>query len=349
MTPEKFRKKLQEILRIAEEKDGHIAKDEVAEFFKENQLSDEQMNLVYSFLLSRKILVEGYDKDVTEEFAPEVAAQMESREENGDTDGYLWTEEDQAWLEDYAGELEAIPPEEEGEWDKLVGRLKDGDHAAVRRLSELFLPEVVEEAKKMYEPGLHLSDLIQEGSLQLVLYIDQADPEQLEDRDAARQKLLQEVHEGILAMLEEQREVHTRDQRMVERVEELKQSITNLKEQLGRKVYVDELAEYMHISEDEVEDILRLAGENIPDDTAAGARMDSGGTGAAAGTGIAGSGTGAAAGAGSGAAGTDEAADAGMNAAMPDAGGKTPAWAAGKLDRKGRRTLYNPAGRIHRK
>ncbi|MGN0362079.1 MAG: sigma-70 domain-containing protein [Bilifractor sp.] len=313
MTPEKFREKLQELLQIAAEKDGHIAKDEAADFFREEHLSDEQMNLVYSFLLSRGILVEGYDKDVADEFAPEFTSQGESGEQSGETDGYLWTEEDQAWLEDYRRELEAIPPEKDGEWERLVAGLKSGDRTSGRRMSELLLPAVVEEAKKMYEPGLHLSDLIQEGSLQLVLYIDQADPMQLAERDAARQKLIEEVHEGILAMLEEQREVHTRDQRMVERVEELKQSITNLKEQLGRKVYVDELAEYMHISEDEVEDILRLAGENVPDDTSAGSGADGTGSG------------------------------------MSRTEGKAPAWTMGKPDRKGRRTLYNPAGRIRRK
>ena len=111
----------------------------------------------------------------------------------------------------------------------------------------------------MYEPGVHLSDMIQEGSLNLVLYLDGLDPSELTDRENVRRKLMTEVREGILAMLEEQRDIHTRDERMVERVEDLKRSITALKEQLGRKVYVDELAEYMNISEDEVEDILRLS------------------------------------------------------------------------------------------
>ncbi len=35
---------------------------------------------------------------------------------------------------------------------------------------------------------------------------------------------------------------------------------------MGRKVYLDEVADFMSISEEEAEDILRLAGENIDDD-----------------------------------------------------------------------------------
>ena len=53
---------------------------------------------------------------------------------------------------------------------------------------------------------------------------------------------------------------------MVKRVDELKENISALKEKLGRRVYLDELAEYMKISEDEVEAVLKLAGEEVPEE-----------------------------------------------------------------------------------
>lgn len=324
--PEEFRKKLQQLLQTADNLGGHIAKSDVMKFFEGDGLSDDQMDLVYDFLLSKKIIVEGFEGKPSAAGADGSADESGREDANGEDDGYLWTEEDQAWLDDYSAELERIPPEKDGEWDRLTEELRNGSADAKRRIAELLLPEVVETARQMYEPGVHLADMIQEGSLNLVLYIDALDPTELSGRDEVRRKLMTEVREGILALLEEQRDVHTRDERMVERVEDLKRSITALKEQLGRKVYVDELAEYMNISEDEVEDILRLAGENIPQEG-----EDQ---------------RGPAPGAVSGESGGRSAAPEGSNE-----NGESTAFfrTSGIPDRKGRKSFYNPAGRIRRR
>ena len=89
---------------------------------------------------------------------------------------------------------------------------------------------------------------------------------------------------------------------------------------------MDELAEYMNISEDEVEDILRLAGEIIPEDE--GVQNE-------------------------GASGTLPYGGAGNTPLSEDAGeagenGMTYRVSSGP-DRKGRKSFYNPAGRIRRR
>ena len=53
---------------------------------------------------------------------------------------------------------------------------------------------------------------------------------------------------------------------MVEKVTELDEAIKSMKEEYGRKVSVDEVAERLGISEDEIEDILKLAGEEVKDE-----------------------------------------------------------------------------------
>ena len=52
-----------------------------------------------------------------------------------------------------------------------------------------------------------------------------------------------------------------RDRKMVEKVNNLDEQIKKLTEEMGRKISVDELVELMGVSEEEIEDILRLAGE----------------------------------------------------------------------------------------
>ena len=65
---------------------------------------------------------------------------------------------------------------------------------------------------------------------------------------------------------ESQTEVKRRDHKMVEKVTELDEAIKSMKEEYGRKVSVDEVAERLGISEDEIEDILKLAGEEVKDE-----------------------------------------------------------------------------------
>jgi DNA-directed RNA polymerase specialized sigma subunit len=67
-------------------------------------------------------------------------------------------------------------------------------------------------------------------------------------------------------LIEEHAEVKSRDNKMVEKVTMLDESIKTLTEELGRKVTIDELAVYMGMTEEEIHDILRLMGEESEDE-----------------------------------------------------------------------------------
>ena len=69
------------------------------------------------------------------------------------------------------------------------------------------------------------------------------------------------ARESMQALLESQTEMKLRDRKMVEKVNNLDEQIKKLTEEMGRKISVDELVELMGVSEEEIEDILRLAGE----------------------------------------------------------------------------------------
>lgn len=69
------------------------------------------------------------------------------------------------------------------------------------------------------------------------------------------------ARESMQALLESQTEMKLQDRKMVEKVNNLDEQIKKLTEEMGRKISVDELVELMGVSEEEIEDILRLAGE----------------------------------------------------------------------------------------
>jgi hypothetical protein len=253
MTKEELNETLKKISGQAAVQGGKITRDDVSSYFSGDNFSDQQVDMICDFLLSKGIIVEGYVKKTAEQPSGEEAVK--------------WSDEEQRWLDGYMEDLKAVRPEKEGEWDRLKEELSGANAAAAkRRLAEIFLPDVVELSKQMYEPGMLLQDLVQEGSLQLVLYTDTLEIPAGDSREDVRTKLLAEVRAGMQMMIERHRDVHARDQKLVKKASDFRDGVEILKEEYGRKVYLDEAADFMNMTEEEAEDILRLTGDQVPDD-----------------------------------------------------------------------------------
>ena len=234
-----FLKKLNGLVAVAKGQGEQITIDEVRAYFADAALTEEQLELVFDYLLAQKVVVKGYIK------------MTEAAEEK-----VTYTEEEEAYLKEYLNDLEAFQEEKAGEKESLFAKLIGGDASAKNRLTELYLKEVVEIAKEMYHPEIFLGDIIQEGNVGLILGMDM-----LADVATAHETIVNQVKQCIQMLIEEHAEVKSRDNKMVEKVTMLDESIKTLTEELGRKVTIDELAVYMGMTEEEIDDILRLMGE----------------------------------------------------------------------------------------
>ncbi|MEF9941589.1 MAG: sigma-70 domain-containing protein [Lachnospiraceae bacterium] len=240
-----FREKLSGIVALAEEEGKRISTNEVEKYFEEDALSTEQMELVYDFLLAQKIVVKGYEKK---------GGTVKPREK----ETLLLTKEEEDYLKLYLSDLSMIKPEDRGEKERLFQQAKAGEAFAKSRLIELHLSQVVAIAKEMNHPDVFLGDLIQEGNVSLMLALDE-----LTEMTNIESVLKEEIKEGMQALIEEYKEDKVQDQKIVEQVSELDTHIQNLAEDLGRKVSIDELAEHMGMTDEEVLGVLKLAGEDI--------------------------------------------------------------------------------------
>lgn len=240
-----FLKKLNELVEVAKAQDNQITIDEVKTYFENMILTEEQLDLVFDYLLAQKVVVKGYIKMAV---APEEAV--------------TYTEEEEAYLTEYLQDLKAFSKEADGEKELLFQKIIDGDTSAKNRLTELYLKEVVQIAKELYHPEIFIGDLIQEGNVGLILGLDM-----ISDMATAHDTILNQIRQCMQMLIEEHTEVKNRDNKMVEKVRMLDESIQALTEELGRKVTIDELAVYMGMTEDEIEDILRLTGEEDEEDT----------------------------------------------------------------------------------
>lgn len=238
----KFLEKLNGLLQFAKDSGSQITIDEVKSFFSEDSLSEEQMDLVIEYLMTQKISVLGYVK-VGEEAERQLS------------------EEEQLYLQQYEDELLSIKPEESGERTVLIERILKNDVAAKARFVEIYMNKVIETAKEICPPDMFLGDLIQEGNLGLVIGVDM-----ITSGDDAEEVVLSQMKACMQLLIEEQSELANRDKKMVEKVQALDEAITALTEELGRKVTIDELAVYMGVEIEEIEDILKLAGEDTESD-----------------------------------------------------------------------------------
>lgn len=238
-----FLERLNGLLKLAQGQGNEIAIEEVKAYFSEDALTEEQVELVFEYLMAQKVSVKGYVKLGPEEEKPE------------------FTEEEKAYLKEYECELKSIPEEKDGEKEHLITKVLQGDENAKARLIELYMGQVVQVAKQMHQPEVFLGDLIQEGNLGVVLGVGM-----LTDFKTADEVIRGQIRQSMQLLLEEQAELSSRDKKMVEKVEALDESIQTLTEELGRKVTIDELAVYMGLEVEEIEDILKLAGEDTEEE-----------------------------------------------------------------------------------
>lgn len=119
-----FAEILEEVRKKARAQQNFITKTEVEEAFSALSLSAEQMEMVYDYLRQNKI---GVDEPV-------------------DADACL-EEEEKNYLDDYLETLRAIPKATDGEREAITLSAMAGDADAIKRLTELMLPEVPQIAR----------------------------------------------------------------------------------------------------------------------------------------------------------------------------------------------------------
>ena len=116
-------------------------------------------------------------------------------------------------------------------------------------------------AREYAGQGLLLPDLVQEGSLGLMIGVDTLGLR--EEETSWEDHVEQEIRRAIQGALDEQAGSEDTGRRIAEKLNRLADSITQLTEDLGRQVTPEELSLYLDMPLEELDDLLRIAGENI--------------------------------------------------------------------------------------
>lgn len=229
---------LEEIKKRARTGHNFITGAEIEEAFSSLSLTPEQMEMVYAYLRENKI---GIDEPV-------------------DADAYL-DEEERNYLDTYLESLKALPAATEGEREAITLSAMAGDQDAVKRLTELMLPDVPQIAKLYTGQGVSLEDLIGEGNVALSLGVTMLGA--LEHANEAQGMLGRMIMDAMEDCIAENEAEEKGDQRIADKVNKVADAANALREELRRAVTVEELMEESGLSRKAIEDAIRISGDRI--------------------------------------------------------------------------------------
>jgi RNA polymerase primary sigma factor len=233
-----FAKTLEEVKNTAKEQGNCIRKEQVEEAFAELKLNEQQMEMVYDYLEKHKI---GIGESV-------------------DLDEYL-TDKEKNYLQNYLDELEQLPEYTDGEKHAYTIAAMAGETDAQKKLTEMYLKDVVDVAKLYSGQGVFLEDLIGEGNLALTFGTGMLGSlEKPEEVDGMLIKLVMDAMEEFIA---ENADSDKINKKALERVNKVLDKAKELAEAIGRNVTVAELAEETGLSEKAIRDAMRISGYKI--------------------------------------------------------------------------------------
>lgn len=253
MNIEEFQNRLKAIQDKAKEQDNCLKAEQLREAFSDGELDRKQLAGVLHYLTAQGIRIEGADQGEGASKTTEKADDVKEKKQQ-----IPLTPEEKAYLQTYLDSLPEALDTEGG--NALLKSLAHGNPEALKLLSEGYLRRTAEMAAEMHAEEILLADLIQEANLSLLNVLAKAAEQ---EHDEAW--ILDGVRKGIENALEEQSERKMADDSLVARVERLDKAVRELSEdeEDGKSPFsVNELAIILDMKVDEIEDILRLTGDD---------------------------------------------------------------------------------------
>jgi len=170
------------------------------------------------------------------------------------------TNRESASLDKYLQEIgreEMVTVEDEVE---LAGRIRQGDRAALERLTRANLRFVVSVAKQYQNQGLSLPDLINEGNLGLIKAAEKFD-------ETRGFKFISYavwwIRQSILQALAEQSRIVRLPLNQVGSLNKINKAYQRFEQEYERKPSAEELAEVLDMPVDKIADTLKMSGRHV--------------------------------------------------------------------------------------
>lgn len=274
-----------------------VTREDVHSFFKDMALDDAKFQMISGYLMANGIKIQGEDsidneflkmmESASEDNTDEAGEHISKEEEEDkkvadDIVSHLDYEEDEKYLKMYLEDISGIQPMTDVTRSYLLMNIvEDNDKESLKLLTESYLEKIASWIEPFRGKGVLACDLVQEANLAMTAYIGQQEwlnNYEWKDKikEGGQEDLLnvlkgiddavKELIEGSLNMLiDEQTDVNMVSGKILNKVNLVNDWGTRLKEELGRKPTVKEVAENMGVAENVVIEAIRLSSETIED------------------------------------------------------------------------------------
>ena len=235
-----FAQTLEQVRRLAKEQGNCVSEEQVREAFAEQELNENQMQMVFDYLVKHKV---GIGQPI-------------------DPDEFL-TEEERDYLQDYLNEIAALPIYSAGELEAFTISAMAGEAEAQQKLVQGYLRDVVDIAKLYTGQGVFLEDLIGEGNVALAMGAGMLGS--LEKPSEAQGMLAKLMMDAMEDYIQENAASAKTDRKVADKVNLVADKARELAEELHRKVTPEELARETGLSLKAIQDACRMSGFKIED------------------------------------------------------------------------------------
>ena len=297
MKQDNFLQKIEKLTEDAKKNKNSITYEAINNAFKDEELSPEQMETIYSYLEEKGVDV--VNEELSDENIPEPS---EATLEKGDSfDDLLIDDIDDDFSDEfsekdieeeidldavdllegigtddpvrmYLKEIGTVPLLSAEEELELAKRKSAGDNAAKERLIEANLRLVVSIAKRYTGRGMSFLDLVQEGNLGLIKGVEKFDYEKGYKLSTYATWW---IRQSVTRALADQARTIRVPVHMVETINKMSKMQRKLTLELGYEPSIPELAKALDMSEEKVMEIMQIAREPASLETPIGEEDDS--------------------------------------------------------------------------
>ena len=157
----------------------------------------------------------------------------------------------------YLEEMGEITPCTGEEQLKLISDLREGNQEVKKRLIEGNLRSALEYAKEYDGKGVLLSDLVQEANMALLMAVEEY--AKAGGENGFDSYVAEKIKKALELAVEEEASADQTGEELAARVNVLQQIAQTLAAEFGREATVEELADKMKMSVDEIREIMKMA------------------------------------------------------------------------------------------
>ncbi len=252
-----FMETLRSVQEITKASPEPMGREEIQQFFKDMELSEEQQEMIYQYLQKPK-------EELEEEERIEQNPKASGKTGDGKSRGGRRETSHSKHFQMYLNEIKDIKELPEEEKMDLYRGLLDGEKSAIPAISTQWLKKIADIATSYAASQVLVEDLVQEGNMGLLLGMEEllgAGQQEELGADAAimEKKLESFVRKAMEQYRQETQGRNSGDHTILAKVNLVHEARKVLAEENGTIPALQELSDYTRIPVEEVRDILALS------------------------------------------------------------------------------------------